>query len=147
MPRKAQCGRILLPGYSLQKSAHRIELRSETRPVSGFQAIDRSIVVVKCLARPIHHGTCELRFRCNTRGRWHSAVCEERRQCLGERLLHYHMIAIGGDHALELRQLSLFRPQIKRRYIENRVLDRDPSKFPRITREPIWFHSESCWEI
>jgi hypothetical protein len=104
------------PGHSLQKPAHRVELRSETRPVSGFQAIDRSIVVVECLARPIRYGAREWRSQRNTRGRWRGAVCEERRQCPGERLLHYHMIPISGDHALELRQLSLFRPQIERRY-------------------------------
>src|SRR5256885_16062662 len=35
------------------------------------------------------------------------------------------MFTVGCDHALQLRQVSLLRPQIERRYIKDRVLDRD----------------------
>src|SRR5436309_15866237 len=35
------------------------------------------------------------------------------------------MFAIGCDHAFQLRQMSLLRSQIERRYIKDRVLDRD----------------------
>jgi len=35
------------------------------------------------------------------------------------------MFAVGCDHALELRQVSVLRSQIERRYIKDRVLDRD----------------------
>src|SRR5947208_13921607 len=35
------------------------------------------------------------------------------------------MFAVGCDHAFQLRQVSLLRSQIERRYIKDRVLDRD----------------------
>src|SRR5258708_9228221 len=35
------------------------------------------------------------------------------------------MFAVGCDHALQLRQVSVLRPQIERRHIKDRVLDRD----------------------
>src|SRR4029079_13192795 len=35
------------------------------------------------------------------------------------------MFTVGCDHALQLRQVSVLRPQIERRYIKDRVLDRD----------------------
>src|SRR5260370_9980596 len=35
------------------------------------------------------------------------------------------MFAVGRDHTFELRQMSMLGSQIERRYIENRVLDRD----------------------
>src|SRR5262249_4972821 len=56
-------------------------------------------------------------------GLWRAAGIKERRQCLGERLLHDYVIAIGCEHALEFRQLSLRGSQIEWRYIKNRVLD------------------------
>ena len=114
-----------LLAHILQKSAHRVELRAEARPVSGFQALHCLIVVVERLPRPICRGARERRSRCGTRSRRRSASFEERRQCLGERLLHHHMFTIRCDHAFELRQVSMLRPQIERRYIEDRVLDGD----------------------
>src|ERR1700738_3727269 len=35
------------------------------------------------------------------------------------------MFTVGCDHAFQLRQVSLLRSQIERRYIKDRVLDRD----------------------
>src|SRR5713101_9934343 len=35
------------------------------------------------------------------------------------------MLTVGCDHTLQLRQVSLLRSQIERRYIKDRVLDRD----------------------
>src|SRR6201988_1170500 len=35
------------------------------------------------------------------------------------------MFAVGCDHTLQLRQVSVLRSQIERRYIKDRVLDRD----------------------
>src|SRR4249919_1618605 len=35
------------------------------------------------------------------------------------------MFTVGCDHALQLRQMSVLRPQIERRYIKDRVFDRD----------------------
>src|SRR3982074_161567 len=35
------------------------------------------------------------------------------------------MFAVGCDHAFQLWQVSLLRSQIERRYIKDRVLDRD----------------------
>src|SRR5690242_7023571 len=40
-----------LPVQVLQKPAHFVELRAEARPVARFQSFDRSIVVIKGLAR------------------------------------------------------------------------------------------------
>src|SRR5215475_16068481 len=95
---RAGAGGILvatrLPAYIFQKSAHGVELSAETRPVSRFQALHCLIVVVECLARPICRRACERRSRRSTRGRRRSASFEERRQCLGERLLHHHMFTI-----------------------------------------------------
>src|SRR5215472_3812808 len=112
--------------YLLQKPPHRVELRAKAGPVSGFQVRNCLIVVVERLPRAIRREACERRCHCTARSRRRGAgFHEERRQCLGERLLHYNMLAIGCDHALELWQVSLHRTQIERRYIENRVLDRD----------------------
>ena len=72
-----------LPAHIFQKPAHSVELRAETRPVSGFQALHCLIVVVECLPRPICRRACERRSRCGTRDRRRSAGFEERRQCLG----------------------------------------------------------------
>src|SRR5215831_2719047 len=96
-----------LPAYIFQKPAHGVELLAETRPVSGFQALHCLIVVVECLARPICCRASERRSRCGSRGRRRSASIEERRQCLGERLLHHHMFTIRCDHTFELRQVSM----------------------------------------
>jgi hypothetical protein len=98
-----------LPVHFLQKSAHHVEFRAEARPVSGFQSLDCFIVVVKCLAGPVCRRACERRSRRDTRGHWRGAGFEERRQCLGECLLHHHMIAIGCDHALEREVASAWR--------------------------------------
>src|SRR5437899_10630714 len=35
------------------------------------------------------------------------------------------MFAVGCDHTFQLRQVSVLRSQIERRYIKDRVLDRD----------------------
>src|SRR5262245_19349921 len=51
-----QCGLLALPflvptrlpAHIFQKPAHSVELRAETRPVSGFQALHCLIVVVEC---------------------------------------------------------------------------------------------------
>src|SRR5215468_8984654 len=67
-----------LPAYIFQKPAHCVELRAETRPVSGLQALHCLIVAVECLARPICRRACEWRSRCGTRGRRRSAGFEER---------------------------------------------------------------------
>src|SRR2546430_4218910 len=45
------------------------------------------------------------------------------------------MFAIGCDHAFQLRQVSVLRSQIERRYIKDRVLDRD-HKQVRTTYHP-----------
>jgi hypothetical protein len=48
-----------LPAHIFQKPAHRVELRTEAHPISGFQALHCLIVVVECLARPICRRACE----------------------------------------------------------------------------------------
>ena len=53
----------LWPAHILQESAHRVELRAEASPVTGFQSLDCLIVVVKCLVRPVCRRTCERHSR------------------------------------------------------------------------------------
>src|SRR6516162_3401494 len=134
--------------HVLQKPPHRVELRAKTGPVSGFQVRNCLIVVLERFLRPICREACERPCHCSARNRRRGAgFHEERRQCLGERLLHYHLLAIGCDHALELWQVSLHRTQIERRYMKRIEFSIGiTSKLPRITREPNWFHSGSGWE-
>ena len=109
-----------LSAHFLQQFPHCIELRAETFPISGLQPLHCPIVAIERLLRP----TCRL-ARDGRLYRRSIGFNEQRRQGLGERLLHHHMLAVGRDHTFQLRQVSVLRPQIERRYIEKRVFDRD----------------------
>ena len=113
-----------MSAHVFQETTHGIELCAETGPVSGFQALDRRIIKLECLARLFRGGACK-RGRAAGCRRFGATLRKQRRQRRCERLFHHDLIAIGCDHPFELRQLSLLCPQIERRYIEDRVLDRD----------------------
>ncbi len=66
-----------LPAHILQKRARRVELRAKARPVSRFQALDSSMVVVERLSRPICRGARERRSYCSARGRLRNAGFHE----------------------------------------------------------------------
>src|SRR6059058_4258617 len=102
-----------LSAHFLQQFPHCIELRAETFPISGLQPLHCPVVAIERLLR----ATCRL-ARDGRLYRRSIGFNEQRRQGLGERLLHHHMLAVGRDHTFQLRQVSVLRPQIERRYIE-----------------------------
>src|ERR1700758_4300291 len=99
----------------LEEGAQRVQFRTKTGPVAGFQLLDGVVIVAERLARSIGLGAGEGGFGRRGRGRGgRGGFLEERRQRRGERLVHDDTVAIGRDHPLQLRQLSRFRPEIER---------------------------------
>ena len=97
-----------------------VEFRAKAAPIPGFQPRNSAVIVAEGLAcskvRRARGVRCGWRAR---KGEGRRGFLEEGRQRLGERLLHDHTVAIGGNHPLELGQLAGLRPEIEGRDIQN----------------------------
>src|ERR1700730_352462 len=82
-----------LSAHVFQETTHGIELRAETGPISGFQALDRRIIKLECLARLFRGGACK-RGRAAGCRRFGATLRKQRRQRRCERLFHHDLIAI-----------------------------------------------------
>src|SRR5438105_4900762 len=118
------------PPQRLERGAQFVEFGSEAGPVSGLEAFEGAVVVgkgrVRAVALDDGGRDAGRRFRGARAGR----LPEQCRKRVRKRLLHHNAVAVSGDYSFELRQLPGLGAQIKRRNVEDRVLDRYHDQMP-----------------
>ena len=132
------------PGQLVLESFHR---RSKCCPVALLHRFTGLIELHSCLRQGRRGGGRRL-GRSLLRG-FHGLLRPEK---VGDRLvergLHYNFVGRYRDDALQLRKVRAGGLQVQRHDVEERVLDRSNDQpFPRMTLDPLWSQSVSCWEM